>query len=222
MDTAIRETETQVYTSQVLQVDLDPSQIGGSDWYLAVKRMSDILLSLLGCIVLAVPMAVIALLIKLDSPGPVIYAQERLGLNGQPFMIYKFRSMHLEAEADGPRWAAPDDERCTKLGRLLRKSRLDELPQLYNILKGDMSIVGPRPERECFYRQFETYIPGFKNRMAVQPGLTGLAQVNGGYSLLPEEKIVYDMEYIRTRSLRLDLLCMVRTVRVVFSHEGAR
>ena len=164
----------------------------------------------------------IALLVKLDSPGPVIYAQERLGLNGKPFMIYKFRSMHQEAEADGPRWASPDDDRCTRLGRILRRSRLDELPQLYNILRGDMSIVGPRPERPCFYYEFESYIPGFKNRMAVMPGLTGLAQVNGGYSLLPEEKIVYDMEYIRKRSLRMDLMCMVKTVTVIFSKEGAR
>jgi lipopolysaccharide/colanic/teichoic acid biosynthesis glycosyltransferase len=105
---------------------------------------------------------------------------------------------------------------------VLRKSRLDELPQLYNILRGDMSIVGPRPERACFYYAFEEYIPGFKNRMAVLPGLTGLAQVNGGYSLLPEEKIVYDMEYVRNRSLRMDLLCIIKTVSVVFTHEGAR
>ena len=219
---AIQERETQVNNPQILQVELDPAQISGSAFYRVVKRFGDILASLLGCILLAIPMAVIALLVKLDSPGPVIYAQERLGLNGKPFMIYKFRSMHQEAEADGPRWASPDDDRCTRLGRVLRRTRLDELPQLYNILRGDMSIVGPRPERACFYYEFETYIPGFKNRMAVVPGLTGLAQVNGGYSLLPEEKIVYDMEYIRKRSLRMDLLCMVKTITVIFSKEGAR
>ena len=136
--------------------------------------------------------------------------------------MYKFRSMIVEAEANGPKWADEDDQRCTKLGKMLRKSRLDELPQLYNILIGDMTIVGPRPERECFYIEFEKSIPGFKNRMAVKPGLTGYAQVNGGYSLLPEEKIVYDMEYIANRSLRMDLQCIWKTVRVLFSHEGAR
>ena len=219
---AIQERETQINNPQFLQVELDPAQISGSAFYRVVKRFGDIFLSLLGCILLAIPMAVIALLVKLDSPGPVIYAQERLGLNGKPFMIYKFRSMHQDAEAEGPRWASPDDDRCTRLGRILRRTRLDELPQLYNILRGDMSIVGPRPERECFYYEFETNIPGFKNRMAVIPGLTGLAQVSGGYSLLPEEKIVYDMEYIRKRSLRMDLMCIVKTITVILSKEGAR
>lgn len=222
MGIAVQERDTQINNPQLLQVELDPAQISGNAFYRGVKRFGDILLSLLGCILLAIPMLLIALLVKLDSPGPVIYAQERLGLNGKPFMIYKFRSMHQEAEADGPRWASPDDDRCTRLGRILRRSRLDELPQLYNILRGDMSIVGPRPERPCFYYEFEAYIPGFKNRMAVMPGLTGLAQVNGGYSLLPEEKIVYDMEYIRKRSLRMDLMCMIKTVTVIFSKEGAR
>lgn len=222
MEAVIQETEKQVYTSQFLQVELDDSQIGGSKWYPTIKRLGDVLFSALGCILLALPMAVIAVLIKLDSPGPVIYAQERLGLNGKRFMIYKFRSMHMEAEADGPRWADADDERCTRLGRLLRKSRLDELPQLINILRGDMSLVGPRPEREYFYYEFERYIPGFKNRMAVLPGLTGLAQVNGGYTLRPEEKIVYDMEYIRSRSVKLDLLCIFKTIIVVITHHGAR
>ena len=219
---ALRNSDVKEYDPAFIQVDLDPSQIGGGKLYTAVKRTMDLLLSLVGCILLALPMALIALLIKLDSPGPVIYAQERLGRNGKKFRIYKFRSMRQDAEAAGPRWAAEDDDRCTKIGRVLRKCRLDELPQLYNILRGDMSLVGPRPERECFYYEFETYIPGFKNRMAVRPGLTGHAQVNGGYSLLPEEKIVYDMEYIRKRSVKMDVLCILRTVSVIFSHEGAR
>jgi lipopolysaccharide/colanic/teichoic acid biosynthesis glycosyltransferase len=108
------------------------------------------------------------------------------------------------------------------LGAKLRKSRLDELPQLFNILKGDMSIVGPRPERACFYDEFEKYIPHFRQRLTVRPGLTGHAQVNGGYDLKPEEKIVYDMEYIANRSLRMDIQCIWKTVLVVFSHDGAR
>lgn len=205
-----------------LRVDPAAVKIGGSQLYIFVKRLMDIVLSIAGLIVLFIPMVIIGILIKRDSKGPAIYSQERLGKDGKPFMIYKFRSMVLDAEANGPRWAELDDRRCTKLGRVLRKSRLDELPQLYNILIGDMSVVGPRPERECFYIQFEKYIPGFKNRMVVTPGLTGHAQVNGGYSLLPEEKIVYDMEYIANRSLKMDAQCFLKTISVIFSHEGAR
>lgn len=205
-----------------LHVDTSSLQIGGGKCYLFMKRLLDIVLSAAGLVILFIPMAVISILIKLDSKGPAIYSQERLGKNGKPFVIYKFRSMNMDAEVNGPRWADEDDKRCTKLGKVLRKSRLDELPQLYNILIGDMTIVGPRPERECFYIAFEKYIPGFKNRMAVTPGLTGHAQVNGGYSLLPEEKIVYDMEYIEKRCFRMDMQCILKTICVVFSHKGAR
>lgn len=190
--------------------------------YLAVKRLFDIVCAILGMLILAIPMAVIALIIVLDSPGDPIFKQERLGLNGKPFTIYKFRSMCEDAERDGPRWADIEDERCTHFGAFLRKTRLDELPQLWNILKGDMSFVGPRPERACFYEEFEKYIIGFSNRMAVIPGLTGYAQVNGGYELRPEEKIVYDMEYIENRSVKMDLTCILKTFEVVFSGNGAR
>ena len=190
--------------------------------YLLVKRLFDSFSALIGLIVLAIPMAIIALLIVLDSPGGAIFKQERLGKDGQPFTILKFRSMRLDAEENGPQWADKDDPRCTHFGRVLRKSRLDELPQLWNILKGDMSFVGPRPERKCFYDQFETYIHGFHNRLVVKPGLTGWAQVNGGYDLKPEEKIVFDMEYIQKQSLGLDLKCILKTVKLVFTHKGAR
>ena len=167
-------------------------------------------------------MLIIGLLVKLDSKGPAIFRQERLGLHGKPFTMYKFRSMRLDAEENGPQWANKNDERCTKLGKLLRKSRLDELPQVVNILLGHMSIVGPRPERAYFYDEFEAYIPGFRQRLQVQPGLTGYAQVNGGYDLSPEEKLAYDMEYIEKRCIRLDISCMIKTVRLIFTHEGAR
>lgn len=190
--------------------------------YEFLKRIFDIVASLLGMVVLIIPMSVISALIKVDSRGPVLFKQERLGKDGVPFIIYKFRSMYTNAEANGPQWAQKIDWRCTRVGRFLRKSRLDELPQLLNILRGDMSIVGPRPERAYFYDEFETYIHGFRNRLAVRPGLTGLAQVNGGYDLKPEEKIVYDMEYIKNRSFTMDLKCIVRTVKLVFTHEGAR
>ena len=128
----------------------------------------------------------------------------------------------MDAEADGPQWAKKDDCRCTRLGTFLRHTRLDELPQLWNILKGDMSLVGPRPERACFYEEFETYIHGFHYRLLVKPGLTGLAQVNGGYDLKPEEKIVYDIQYIENQSILTDMNCLLKTVSLVFTHEGAR
>ena len=190
--------------------------------YLVLKRIMDIVGSLCGILVFLIPMALIALLIKLDSRGPAFFAQERLGLNGKPFMIYKFRTMRLDAEAGGPQWAKKDDERCTRLGHFLRKTRLDELPQLYNILKGEMSLVGPRPERPYFYDVFDLYVPGFRDRLAIKPGLTGLAQVNGGYDLNPKEKLIYDMEYIMDQSLLLDVKCILKTVGLVFTHEGAR
>ena len=190
--------------------------------YQTAKRLFDLAVSALALLLLGIPMLLLALLIRLDSPGPALFRQERLGLNGRPFLIYKFRTMRLDAERDGPRWAEEHDPRCTKLGALLRRSRLDELPQLFNVLRGDMSLVGPRPERQYFYDLFETYIHGFHYRLEVLPGITGWAQVNGGYSLLPEEKILYDMDYICHRSLWMDLKCLCRTVAVLFSHEGAR
>lgn len=190
--------------------------------FLVMKRVFDIVCSFLGLLILAIPMMIIALIVTIDSPGAPIFKQERLGINGKPFMIYKFRSMRLDAEENGPQWADEQDPRCTHFGQILRRTRLDELPQLYNILRGDMSFVGPRPERAYFYREFEKYIPGFSNRLLVTPGLTGYAQVNGGYSLKPEEKIIYDMEYIERQSIILDIRCLLKTVHIVFSHEGAR
>lgn len=190
--------------------------------YLVVKRLFDMVAAFCAGVILLIPMLIIAVIIRLDSKGPALFRQERLGKDGKQFMMVKFRSMHLNAEADGPRWAAAEDERCTRVGHVLRKARLDELPQLWNILVGHMSFVGPRPERAYFYDQFEMYIHGFRNRLAVRPGLTGLAQVNGGYDLRPEEKIIYDMEYIEKQSFWLDLKCLFKTVKLVFTHEGAR
>lgn len=190
--------------------------------FLVRKRIFDIVFSLAALILCIIPMLIIAIIIKLDSPGPAIYKQERLGKNGKKFMIYKFRSMRTDAESKGPRWAAENDERCTKLGQFLRLKRIDELPQFYNILIGDMSFVGPRPEREYFYNEFEKYIPNFRDRLMVKPGLTGHAQVNGGYKLKPEEKIIYDIEYIKHQSLRVDLEIILKTVVVVLTHKGAR
>ena len=200
----------------------EPVKIGGSKGYLLIKRIFDVVAAVFAGVLLLIPMLVIAVLIRIDSKGPALFCQERLGENGKPFVMFKFRSMRIDAEADGPQWANKNDDRCTKLGKVLRSSRLDELPQLINIIKGDMSFVGPRPERAYFYDEFEKYIPNFRDRLLVRPGLTGYAQVNGGYELLPEEKIVYDMEYVANRSLKLDFICLLKTVTVVFSCEGAR
>ena len=187
-----------------------------------IKLPQDIILALLGLIILSPVMLIVALLVCIKLGTPVIFKQERLGKNGKPFIIYKFRTMYMDAEKYGPQWAERIDWRCTRVGRLLRKTRLDELPQIWNILRGEMSIVGPRPERAYFYDQFETYIHGFSNRLVVKPGLTGWAQINGGYDLKPEEKIVFDMEYIDKQSFMLDMKCILRTVKLIFTHEGAR
>lgn len=201
---------------------VEPVAVKHRPFYDGIKRVFDVLCSLIAGIILLIPMGIIAVAIKIDSKGPILYRQERLGLNGKQFTIYKFRSMGVDAEENGPQWADRVDDRCTRVGRVLRSCRMDELPQLWNIFRGDMSLVGPRPERPYFYDQFETYIHGFRYRLAVQPGLTGLAQVNGGYDLSPEEKIVYDMEYIQKRSIRMDLWCIIKTVGLVFTHKGAR
>ena len=191
--------------------------------YSFFKRFFDIVLSLFALIVLLIPMLIIAVIVKLTSPGSVLYKQERLGKDGVSFEIIKFRSMYADAESNGAQWSdGENDERITPFGKFLRRTRMDELPQFAQILTGKMSLVGPRPERECFYEKFETYIHGFSERLKVKPGLTGLAQVSGGYDLRPEEKVVYDIEYIKKRSLWLDLKCMRLTVRIIFSHNGAR
>lgn len=190
--------------------------------YQAVKRLFDVVVSALALLILGTPMLLLMPVIRADSPGPAIFRQERLGKGGKPFVIYKYRTMQMDAERDGPQWARAHDVRCTKLGRLLRRGHIDELPQLVNVLRGEMSLVGPRPERACFYQEFERYIRGFSQRLQVTPGITGWAQINGGYELLPEEKILFDMEYIRHRSVMFDIRCLLGTVRVVFRHDGAR
>lgn len=187
-----------------------------------IKRLFDICASLLAIIVLGIPMLIVACFVKLDSKGPALYKQERLGKNRKPFTLYKFRSMREDAEKDGAKWAEYDDNRCTRIGKFLRKSHIDELPQLFNILSGDMSIVGPRPERECFYEEFEAYIEGFSQRLCVKPGLSGLAQINGGYDLTPEQKVLFDLEYIEKRSFWFDIKIVFMTIIVVFSLKGAR
>ena len=205
-----------VDTDRIVKVEtIDPVALPDRRGYLLVKRAADVMLSLTALAVLAVPMAVIALAVKLDSPGPVFYRQERLGKNGKPFQLVKFRSMRTDAEKAGAQWAKEHDTRVTRMGHIMRACRLDELPQFWGVVKGDLSLVGPRPERAVFYEAFEKYIPGFKQRLLVTPGITGLAQVNGGYDLKPAEKIQYDIEYIKHQSLGMDLSILVKTVMIV-------
>lgn len=202
--------------------DLTPLSYSQRTGYKIFKRIFDIFFSLSGIIILWPVMVVIAVMIAADSKGKVIFKQQRLGLLGEEFMMYKFRSMIINAEQNGPKWAQQDDDRVTKIGKFIRKTRLDELPQLINILKGEMSVVGPRPERAVFYDEFDTYIDGYRKRMLVKPGLTGWAQVNGGYFLGPEKKIVYDVEYMRNYSILMDFKIIAMTCKVIFTGHGAR
>lgn len=192
-------------------------------FYSFVKRAFDIFVSLVGLIVAFPFILIIALIIKCSSKGPVFYKQERLGYKGKKFMLVKFRSMRVDAEAQGAKWSDGDnDPRIYPFGRFLRRSHLDEIPQLWTILIGKMSLIGPRPEREAFAIEFEKYIHGFSERLKVKPGITGLAQINGGYDLKPEEKIIYDVEYIKNRSLRMELKILFKSVGVVLGRRGVK
>jgi lipopolysaccharide/colanic/teichoic acid biosynthesis glycosyltransferase len=198
------------------------SHINRNKFYACIKRITDILFSILGIILCFLPMLIIGITIKCDSDGTILYKQERVGRNGKKFMIYKFRSMVYDAEKDGAKWAEKYDERVTKVGSVLRKSHLDELPQFWNILNGSMSLVGPRPERDIFYNKFSKYIDGFDQRLVVKPGLTGWAQVNGGYELRPEEKAAWDIDYIENQSVLLDIKCIFKTFSILFGDDKTR
>src|SRR5262249_17493149 len=188
-----------------------------------LKRGIDVCISSVALACLSVPFAIVAWLIRRESAGPVFYAQERMGLDGKAFNVYKFRSMHIGAEdATGPVWARDDDPRATRTGRILRRFDIDELPQLWNVLRGDMSIVGPRPERPHFVEQFKHRIPQYMLRHKVKAGLTGWAQVNGWRGNTPlEKRIEYDLYYIENWSVRLDLKIMWLTLVKGFFHKHA-
>lgn len=194
---------------------IDPVSVERKIAYEVIKRCLDIILSMLALLILIIPMCLIAVAIKCTSKGAALYTQERLGKNGKTFKIIKFRSMIDDAEKNSIQWCEKDDPRVTRLGAYLRRYHIDELPQLWNIFVGDMSFVGPRPERECYYDAFETYIHGFHERLKVKPGLTGVAQVSGGSLMRPEEKIVYDIEYIKNRSIWLDFRVLCNTFLTV-------
>jgi len=179
-----------------------------------VKRGLDLTISAAGLVILGIPLAIIAALVRWSSPGPVFYRQERMGLDGKAFTVYKFRSMRIDAEqSTGPIWADSDDPRATRVGRWLRRFDLDELPQLWNVLRGDMSLVGPRPERPFFVEQFKYSLPQYMLRHKVKAGITGWAQVNGwrGNTSL-EKRLEYDLYYIENWSVTLDLKIIWLTV----------
>jgi len=207
------------------------------------QRLLDTSLAILGLAAFTLLLPLLALVIKLDSPGPVFYRQDRVGHDrrrhrqqrgpdrrlavapGRPFQVWKLRTMVTDAERDGPRWAARNDARVTRVGRFLRKSRLDEVPQFWNVLRGEMSVVGPRPERLCFIHQFEAEVPRYRERLRVRPGITGLAQVENGYDTDLESvrrKVALDRRYVREVGLRTDLAILARTVGVVLKGSGAR
>ncbi|MCA9115937.1 MAG: sugar transferase [Planctomycetaceae bacterium] len=224
-----------------------------------LKRLTDIVVSVVMLVVLAPVMAVVALLVRLTSPGPVIFRQERVGLNlrrprtdrrqrtdlvppgneerrtknsdrrqesgyGQPFVLYKFRTMRNDAERNGAQFAQKGDPRVTSVGRFLRKTRLDELPQLWNVLKGEMSLVGPRPERPVFIEELSREIPDYLQRLGLKPGLTGVAQVVNGYDNDIESfrrKVAFDLLYLQNCCFRNDVKILLRTIRVVLTGSGA-
>ena len=190
--------------------------------YVCTKRVFDVTFSSILLVVCALPMAMISLVVWLDSPGKVIYTQTRLGYEGKPFIIYKFRSMQQSSAPDDAKWTSTNDSRITRVGRVLRLTHLDELPQLLNIFIGDMSFVGPRPERPAVYDKLDADLENFRSRMQVMPGLTGYAQVNGGYDLNPAEKLEYDLTYINHCSVIFDLWCLIKTIPVVLTMKGAR
>jgi exopolysaccharide biosynthesis polyprenyl glycosylphosphotransferase len=224
------------WESQLRRINIDdPSRHwAGEGWsgprghsgLAAVFRQGfDIVLSVALLLFTAPLMIVASLAIKLDSPGPIIYRQERVGLGNKPFTVMKFRSMRADAEARGPMWASRGDSRVTRVGSFIRLVRIDELPQLINVLRGEMSFIGPRPERPHFVEQLQRTIPFYADRALVKPGLTGWAQVNYPYGASVEDaraKLSYDLYYVKHRGFLLDLLILLATVRVVLFQRGAR
>lgn len=201
----------------------DVASVGITHSYANVKRVIDISLSLLALLSLSPFMAVVALMVKKDSDGPVIYSQERVGMDNRIFRIYKFRTMHVDAEASGPALSSDTDSRITRLGRFLRKYRIDELPQFWNVVKGDMSLVGPRPERPFYEEQILRRVPRYRLVHRMRPGITSWGMVKYGYAGSVDdmvERLGYDMIYLENVSISVDLKIMLFTVKTVFTGKG--
>jgi exopolysaccharide biosynthesis polyprenyl glycosylphosphotransferase len=197
-----------------------------SKWNDLLKRVLDLAAGILGFVVSMPVMILVALAVRLDSKGPIIYRQLRVGRMGRGFDVLKFRSMRTDAEqANGAQWASENDPRMTRIGRFLRKYRLDELPQFVNVIRGEMSFVGPRPERPCFVEELRKTIPYYDERHSVRPGLTGWAQVQYAYGSSIEDafnKLEYDLFYLQNMSLTFDLAIIFRTIRIVIGGRGGR
>ena len=218
-------------TGKILVTNVNPDWLIYSDGFqkdkitMLFKRLMDFSVSLVG-LILALPIvAISALIIKLESPGPVLYSQERVGEKGTTFWIYKFRSMSCDAESNGPVWAEENDCRITRFGAFIRKTRIDEIPQLWNIVKGEMSFVGPRPERPFFVEQLKEKLPYYSLRHNVKPGLTGWAQVSYPYGASEEDalrKLEYDLYYIKNLCFRMDVMIAFQTIKIILFQKGSR
>ena len=189
--------------------------------YHYIKRGIDIILSGMAIVILSPLLLFLCIAIKLDTPGPILFKQKRVGIHRSFFQIYKFRTMRVDAEKySGPMLAQENDPRITRLGRFLRAVRLDELPQIWNVLNGDMSIVGPRPERPFFVEKFTAEMPEYAYRHNVKPGITGMAQVYGKYNTTAFDKLIYDLMYIQQCSILTDLSIIIQTVKVLFTQSA--
>ena len=206
----------------MLRSFVDEARVSG--FYELGKRLMDLLGGLFGTLIFLILSPILAILILLDDGAPIIYTQTRSGRGGQPYKIFKFRTMRRDAEADGtPQWAREDDQRATRSGKFLRKTHLDELPQFLNVLRGEMSLVGPRAERPELVEMFQKHVPFYRARLLVKPGITGWAQINMGYASTIDEtmvKLEYDLYYIKHRNIIMDLLILLRTPPTVFGFRG--
>ena len=208
-----------IYGALLLEVNLLPMP----NWQYATKRFIDIVISIFSLIFLLPLLIIIAILVKATSKGPVFFTQERIGVNAKPFYILKFRTMGVNSEKDGPQLSSSNDARITKIGRFLRKTRIDEFPQFLNVLKGEMSIVGPRPERQFYINQIKMKDPQYLYLHKVRPGITSWGQVKYGYAENVEEmvqRMKYDLLYIRNMSLALDFKIMFYTFAIILKAKG--
>jgi sugar transferase (PEP-CTERM system associated) len=218
-------------SGQIFLDDMSPSWLLFSDGFqmgkgrVIVQRVSDIVVASL-LLILSLPVTLVtALLIKLESEGPVFYCQDRVGFRGKSFKVVKFRSMRVDAEKHGPRWASKNDNRVTRIGAFIRKVRIDEIPQVFNVLRGDMAFVGPRPERPVFVSVLAEKIPYYDVRHAAKPGITGWAQINYPYGASVEDakmKLAFDLYYVKNGSIFLDIVTMIQTAKVLLWNDGAR
>ncbi|WP_455539186.1 sugar transferase [Terrisporobacter sp.] len=210
------------YNEEEIMKFLDYSIVKSRTISKVFARLFDVILAVMGCFIGIPLIFIFGILIKIEDGGPVFYKQERVGMYGKKFILYKLRSMKIDAEKYGIQWAAKEDNRILKIGKIIRRTRIDEIPQLFNIIKGDMSVIGPRPERPDFTYQFYKEIPGFINRLTVKPGLTGFAQVNGGYECTPEEKLKLDLFYIKNKNIIINIKIILKTIKVLLTADGAR